>query len=134
MVKTDDDEPESAGETNKHESKQESQQQSLPQSIDNSPSNSINSIKLDDEKNSDPVISEREKNVKKDQNLSNTKENTQNVTANPKRSDWDMFADQDVDSNFDVSWGIVTVKHQYSSIHVCLNTFSFFLVSQHYSA
>ena len=34
---------------------------------------------------------------------------SKNSTVKEKRNDWDMFADQDVDSNFDVSRRIVNV-------------------------
>lgn len=33
-----------------------------------------------------------------------------NNTAKEKRTEWDMFADQDVDSNFDVSCWLVKIR------------------------
>lgn len=35
---------------------------------------------------------------------------SKNSTVKEKRNEWDMFADQDVDSNFDVSRRLVNVE------------------------
>jgi len=43
---------------------------------------------------------------------------TKNSAVKEKRNDWDMFADQDVDSNFDVSRRLVNVARHIHKINV----------------